>query len=223
MLGEIFNIEKVLNVCDKILYFLKINVFFLICNLPVLLFFLFVGISQVRACLPLFLLCTVPAGPALSAVFFSMNRILRGTETSAWKDYKAGYTDSWGQKAGIAAIQLLLVWIFWTNIEFFSLEISILPFTVLFCILFAATVLITPNLYLLASRYEMKTKEIFKGALMLSITRPGITLGNTAMLAVILMLLEIKAGTIVLFMASIYGFAIVFMNQKVLKTLEESH
>lgn len=223
MLGEVFNIENVLNVCDKILYFLKINFFFLICNLPVLLFFLFVGVSQVRTCLPLFLLCLVPAGPALSAVFFSMNRILHRTDTSAWKDYKTGYVDSWGKKIGTAALQMLLILIFWTNIEFFSIEFSILPLTILFVLLFAGVIIITPNLYLLASRYEMKVKDLFKGAVVLCITRPVITLGNTAMLAVILMLLELNAGTFVLFMASIYGFVIVFMNQKVLRAIEESH
>ena len=119
MFGEIFQIEKILGVCDRILYFLKINFFFLVSNLPVLLFFLFVGISQVRTYLPLFLICAVLAGPALSAVFFAMNRVLHKTDTTAWKDYKTGYLDSWGSKMGIAVIQLFLVWMFWTNVEFF--------------------------------------------------------------------------------------------------------
>lgn len=223
MLGEIFNIEKILGACDRILYFLKINFFFLISNVPALLFFLFVGISQVRLYLPFFLLCVLPAGPALSAVFFSMNRVIHKTDTTAWKDYKTGYVDSWGKKLGIAAIQMLLVWIFWTNVEFFSVEIPVLPLTVLFFILFAGTLLITPNLYLLASRYEMKLKEIFKGAVILGITRPVVTLGNTAMMAVVLMLLEIQAGTFILFIASIYGFMVVFMSQRVLRAIEESH
>ena len=97
MLSEIFNIEKILGACDRFLYFLKINFFFLVSNIPVLLFFLFVGISQVRACFPLFLVCAVWAGPALCGVFFAMNRVLHKTDTTAWKDYKAGYLDSWGR------------------------------------------------------------------------------------------------------------------------------
>ena len=70
MLVELFNLERILGFCEKFLYFLKINCLFLLSNLPVLLFFLFVGISQVRIYLPLFLLCLIPAGPAVSAVFF---------------------------------------------------------------------------------------------------------------------------------------------------------
>ena len=222
MFGDAFNMEKIMGACERILYFLKVNFLFVISNLPVLCFFLFVGISQVRTCLPLFLLCLVPAGPALCALFFSMNRVLRGTDTSAWKDYRKGYVDSWGRKMAVAGIQMMMVWILWTNVEFFAVQIPVLPLTVLFTLLFAFCLLITPNLYLLASRYEMKIKDIFKGAAMLSITRPVITLGNVAMLAVVLMLVEIQAGTAVLFVASLYGFVVVFMNRKVMRELEES-
>lgn len=222
MFGEIFQIEKILGVCDRILYFLKINFFFLVSNLPVLLFFLFVGISQVRTYLPLFLICAVWAGPALSAVFFAMNRVLHKTDTTAWKDYKTGYLDSWGSKMGIAVIQLFLVWMFWTNVEFFSMEIPVLPLTILFFLLFAGVIIMTPDLYLLASRYEMKVKDVFKGAVILGFTRPVITLGNTAMLVIVLILLEIQPGTFMLFIASIYGFMVVLMNQKVMRVIEES-
>lgn len=222
MIGEIFNMEKILGVCERIMYFFKINLLFLISNISVLIFFLFVGISQVRSCLPFFLLCVIPAGPALSAVFFSMNRVLHNKETTAWKDYKTGYLDSWLKKAEITALQLLLVWIFWTNVEFFALQMPVLPLVVIFTVLFAGSLLITPNLYLLASRYEMKVRDVFRGAVILCFTRPAATLGNTAVLALILMLLEIQPGTVVLFMASVYGFAVVYMNQKVLKAIEES-
>lgn len=222
MFGELFSLEKILDVCEKFLYFLKINVLFLLSNIPVLLFFLFVGISQVSVCLPLFLLCAVFAGPALSAVFFSMNRMLRKKETGAWKDYKTGYLDSWGRKMLIAGIQALAILIFWTNIQFFSVQMPFLPLAILFIILFAVTLLMTPNLYLLASRYEMSVTELLKGALVLCITKPLVTLGNTAMFLVILVLLEIKAGTFILFIASIYGFVVVFMNQRVLGAIEAS-
>lgn len=221
-MSELFHIEKILDACDRFLYFLKINLLFLLFNLPVLMFFLFQGISQVRTYLPFFLLCMVPAGPALSAVFFSMNRLLRGVETTAWKDFKTGYTDSWGKKILLAVIQTAAILVFWTNVEFFSVQIPVFPLMVLFLILFLAAVLITPNLYLLASRYEMGIKDYLKGAVMLLVTKPVLTIGNIALIAFILMLLEIKAGTFVLFMASIYGFLVVFMSKNVIRALDES-
>lgn len=221
MLSELFHLDKILDVCDKIWYFLKINLLFLVSNIPVLLFFLFVGITHVREYLPFFLVCLIPAGPAFSGVLFAMNRMFRGTYTTAWKDYKAGYTDEFWKKMLLAAIHGMVLWIFWTNVEFFSLQTPCLPLMILFIVLFAGTVLMTPNLYLLASRYQMAVKDYFKGAVLLTITKPALTFGNLAAAVFVLMLLEIKAGTVVLFMASIYGFLIVFMNRNAVRMLDE--
>lgn len=78
----------------------------------------------------------------------------------------------------------------------------------------------TPNLYLLAARYQMGVKDYLKGAMLLTISKPALTFGNIIAAVFILMLLEIRAGTVILFMASIYGFLIVFMNRKVLGILD---
>lgn len=221
MLGEVFRIDNILNTCEKILYFFKVNLLFLLCNLPMVLFLLFVGAGQVRAYLPLFLLCMVPFGPALSAVFFAMNRLLHKYDTTAWNDYRQGYIDAWGQKMMVSAIHMLLIWMFWTNIEFFSIQMPILPLLIVFVVLFVAVILATPNLYLLTARYRMPLADIWKGALMLTITRPLLTLSNCVIFAFALMLLEVRAGTMILFLASIYGFLTVFLNQQVFKQLDK--
>ena len=169
MLGEIFHIEKMMGACEKIIYFLLVNLFFWGSNLPLLLFFVFVGISQAETFLPLFLLCAIPAGPALCGVFFSMNRMLKGTEVSAWKDYWAGYKDGFLKKLGVAAIQALMVGMFWTNIRFFTVQCPVFLLALLFILLFAVSLLMTPDLYLLASRYDMSIRDIWKGALALCV------------------------------------------------------
>lgn len=116
---ELFHIEKVLGFCERVCYFLLVNLLFVISNIPILLFLLFVGASQIRECLPLFLLCLVPMAPALSAVMYTMNRLIHGTERTAWKDYKKGYCSDFVQKIVLGAGQLLVILLCWTNIEFF--------------------------------------------------------------------------------------------------------
>lgn len=220
MFGEVFQVEKVLGFCEKLWYLIGVNFLFLISNLPVLLFLLFVGSGQIRTCLPLFLLCLAPAGSALSALFYTMNRLLSRTESGAWRDYRKAYTDDWKQKYLLGGGQMLVLFILETNIEFFALQIPVFPLMIFFAVLFAAAILVTPNLYLLASRYQMRNRDIVKSALILLVTRPVSTLGNVVALGVILMLFELKAGTAVLFMGSVYGILVAFMNQRVLRTLE---
>ena len=222
MFSEVFQMDKILGFCEKLWYVIGANLLFLLSNLPALLFFLFVGASQVRTCLPFFLWCMVPAGPALSALFYTMNRLLSKTETGVWRDYRKAYRDDWGQKYLLAAGHMFLILVFEINIEFFAVQIPVFPLMILFVILFAAALAVIPNLYLLASRYRMKNRDIVKTSLILLVTRPVSTLGSIVSLGVILMLFELKAGTAVLFMGSLYGFLIAFMNRKVLHSLEES-
>ena len=217
---ELFHIEKVLGFCDKVWYFFTVNLLFVISNCPILLFLLFIGAGQIRECLPLFLLCLVPMAPALSAVMYTMNRLIHGTEGKAVKDYKKGYCSDFLQKIGLGAGQMLVIIMCWTNIEFFTLQVRIFPFTIIFMILFAVAVLVTPNLYMLASRYEMKNIQIAKTAVTLLIAKPVSALGNIVALGVVLAAFEISAGTTVLFMGSVYGFLVMFMNQSVLRKLE---
>ena len=212
---ELFNIERVLGFCEKICYFFTVNLLFILSNIPVLLFLLFVGAGKIRECLPLFLLCLVPTAPALSAVMYAMNRLIQGTEGRALRDYKRGYCMDFMQKALLGAGQLLAILICWTNIEFFSIQIRIFPLVILFVLLFAAAVLVTPNLY------KMGNPKIVRTAVTLMIVKPVFTLGNIVALLLILAAFEISAGTTVLFMGSVYGFLVMFMNQSVMKKLEE--
>lgn len=223
MLSELFNIEKFIGFCDKIWYFIKVNFMFIISNIPVLAFFLFVGIGNIRVYLPLFLVSLLPMAPALSALMYAMNRMIHGVDSGAVKAYVKGYKSDFFQKIKLGAGQLLAVWILWTNIEFFTIQMPVLPLAILFSVLFAAAVLVTPNLYLLASRYEMKNMQIVRTALTLMVVRPVMTLGSIAALGIVLAAFEIVAGTAVLFMGSVYGFLIVFMNQRVLSQLEETN
>lgn len=216
-----FNIEKILGMCERLMYFLGVNLCFLAANLPVLLFFLLAGISQVRECLPLFLLCMVPFGPSLSAVFYCMNRMLNNTETGVFRNFLHGYKSDLGMKLTVSFLQMFAILILWTNVEFFRYQIVIPVLSVLFAILFAVVLCMTPTLYLLASRYRMSARQLIQDALILLITRPVITLGNIAAFALVLMCLEIQAGTTVLFMGSAYGFLVAFMNRRVIQELDE--
>ncbi len=219
-MSELFNLEKILGICEKICYFWLINFMFVVSNLPVLVFFMFVGIHRVRTYLPLFLLCMVFMAPALSAVFYAMNLLVRGTEGKTVRDYMRGYLRDYRQKLILGAGQMLLVFILWTNLEFFSLHVKSIGLTIVTVLLLAAVILVTPNLYMLVTRYEMKNLRIIKTAVVLMVARPVMTLGNVVALGIILMAFELSAGTTVLFMGSVYGFLVMFMNQRVLNELE---
>lgn len=215
--------DKIMGFCEKVCYFFVQNFLFALCNLPVLLFLFFVGAHQIRTCLPLFLLCMVPMAPALSAVFYSMNRLIRGIESGPLRDFKKGYRQDFCQKTVMGCFQMLFIFVLWTNVEFFAVQMKNIPLTVIFGILFAVAVLITPYLYMLLSRYEMKNLKVLQAALTLMFVKPVLTLGSVAVLGLVLMAFELSPGTCVLFAGSVYGFLIMFMNRRTMQELEEKN
>ena len=158
-MGELFRIDRVMGFCEKVCYFFIINLLFIVSNIPALLFLLFVGAGQIRECLPLFLLCLLPMAPALSAVMYAMNRIIRGTEGKAIRDYRKGFFSGFWQKIRLGCGQLFVIFMCQANMEFFSVRMKSLWMAVVFAVLFAMAVLITPTLYMLASRYEMTDRS----------------------------------------------------------------
>lgn len=220
-MGELFSMDRVMGFCEKVCYFFIINLLFLISNLPVLLFLLFAGAGQIRECLPLFLICILPAAPALSAVMYAMNRLIRGEERTGFCDYKKGYCSGFLQKIKLGAGQLSAVFVLWTNLEFSAVQLRIFPLMILFVILFVITILVTPNLYMLAGCYEMKNMQIVKTAVTLLVVKPALTLGSAAAFLLILAAFEISAGTTVLFMGSVYGFLVMLISQGTLRELEK--
>lgn len=221
MHSEVWNMERILNICEKICYFFLVNLLFLLSNLPALGFFLFVGISQTGVYLPLFMVCLLPLPLSLSAVFYAMNRLIRGTEGKAFRDYRKGYKTDLPQRFRLGACHLLVLFILWTNIRFFTKTMPNVLFTVLFALLFAFGIAAAPNMYLLSSRYVMNNREIIKTACILTVTRPACTLGTLSALGIVLAAFEILPGTAVLFMASVYGFFVDFISQRMLESLEK--
>lgn len=222
MFGELFRIEKILDFCEKVCYFFVINLLFIGSVTPVLLFFLFIGISQVNVYLPLFLLSMTSVPPAFCAILYAMRQMIDGRERGAVKDYFRGYRMDLLQKFKLGCAHMTVLFILWTNTRFFTKIMPVRPFALLFGILFAFTVIIFPNLYLLASRYAMDNLKTAKTAIGMTMTKPVCTLGNIAAFGIMLILFEVAAGTAILCMFSIYGFLVVFMNLKMLRVLEES-
>lgn len=58
----------------------------------------------------------------------------------------------------IGFVHMLILLILWTNVEFFHYQVVFPVLSVFFGLLFLVAVLITPTLYLLASRYHMGSR-----------------------------------------------------------------
>ncbi len=220
-MGDFFNLEKINYICSYILWFFVGNFYFNLCNIPLILYFLFFGIRNIFSSLTLFLLCLLPAGASFTALLSVMGKLLRNKEVSITKDYFSSYKKNFVQSSLLWALQLALFLMFYVNIEFFKkldLGYLLMPFFyVAMLLLFSISMYIYP----LISRFNLKNIDALKISLVLCISKPGITLGNIIVLLFSLMLIEIKLSYAVLFVASIFCFILMFFQKNLLKDLEE--
>lgn len=222
-MSEFFNLDRIFDTFNYIFWFFLLNLFFMIFNIPIVSFFIFVGISNISSYLPLFLVCLIPIGPSLSALLYCMGKLIRNRDLNIINDFKKGLKINFKQSLILWCCELLLVFMLYSNIKFFSTARFSLVLTCLFVSLLILLLLITPYIYVLLSRFSMTNMNIIKSSLILVFTRPILTISNILILIVSLILFEISPGTVVLFISSIFTFLISFANKSLLLELETSN
>lgn len=220
-MNEIFNVEKIMSFCNYIFYTLVLNILFLFSNIPMVLFLTTVGIGEIDTYLFLFTLCFIPVAPSLCAVFYCMNKLIRDKDIRVFYDYKKGYTKNFKQSILFSIGEAVIFIILNINLKAFMTIIPSFFFTIVFSILLLMMFLVTPNIYMLTMRFKMSLLDILKAAITITIGKPLLTLGNLSAFLFTLMLYEIVPGTIVLFFISIYSFLVLWINQKLLISLED--
>ena len=203
---DIFNLQKVLNAFNYVFWFFCLNIFFLIFNLPLVFFLLFIGLEGIFTYLPLFLLALLPLMPSLTVLFYCMGKLIREKDLDLFHDICKGLKLNFKQSLLIWSGELILILILVSNIRFFTLYKFNLFFTCIFIALSILLVVITPYIFVLISRFSIRSYDLIKNSLILAITRPILSITNILT---------------VLFVSSIFSFLIVFCNKALLESMEK--
>ena len=108
---EGFSLQKILNAFNYVFWFFGLNIFFLIFNLPLILFFMFIGLEGIITYLPLFLLTLVPLMPSLTVMFYCMGKLIRDKELDLFHDIFNGLKLNIKQSLLIWCGELILIFI----------------------------------------------------------------------------------------------------------------
>lgn len=220
-MSDFINIQKILTFFNYVFWFLTLNVFFLVLNTPLVLFFLFVGISKITTYLPLFLISAIPFAVSFTALIYCMDKLLKNKEISPVRDYFKAVKSSFSNSTIMWVIELLAIFIIYTNIKFFNNMNASVLITGFFVLLLLILLCVTPYTFILTGKFSMNILSTVRSALVLTITRPVATVSNILCLLVTLVIFEVNPGTTFLFMGSIATFLMVFINRNLIKELEQ--
>lgn len=219
-MSEYFNFNKLFDICNYIFSFLILNLLFMLLNLPAIFFILFVGISNIFNYFPLFLICLIPLMPAFNILVYCMSKCFKNKGFNLLKDFKKGFILNFKQSLIIWIFELIFVFVLYSNITFFKVAFNNTIISCIFLGLLILLLLMTPFISLLISLFSNTSLNVIKNALVLTFTKPLLTLTNILVLLVALVLFEISPGTIFLFIGSLISFLFVWANRSLINELQ---
>lgn len=219
-MSEIFNIDKIFDVFNYIFYFFILNLVFLFFNIPVILFMLFVGVSNITTYFPLFLLSLIPTMPAFTILIYCMDKLFKNKSLSLFTDIKKAIKFNFKQSFFVWAIELILFLALYSNIRFFTSIYKNGFLSAVFLGISLLLVVVTPFLFILISLFSTDSLNNLKNAFILTFTRPILAITNILILLIALVIFEISPGTTFLFAASIVAYGLVFANKALIAQLK---
>ena len=218
---DIFDLDKIFDTFNYIFWFFMLNVFFLLLNIPIILFFIFIGLSKMFDYFPLFLLCLIPSAPSFTAILYCMRKLIFTGDLNLFSDFKKGIKLNFISALKIWIPELIIILILFSNIKFFTVFYKNIILVCIFSALLILVFSITPYLYILVSRFSMNSFDILKTSFTLTFTRPIITITNILLFIISIIIFELSPATMSLFIISILAFSIIFFNKYLIKELEE--
>lgn len=222
-MNKYFNFENLNTIFNYIFWFFVGNIYFLICNIPFIVYLLLFSFKSFQSSIVLLFMALLPLGPSITALLYVMGKLIRYKDISITKDFFSSYKNNFATSITTAFIYEILIFMLFFNITFFkatSYGSLLMPFfyislLVIFCCITYS--------YTLIARFHISTINVLKNSLILCISNPLITLGNMIIFLFALAFIEIKASYAFLFLSSIVCFLLMFFQENLFKELQEKN
>ncbi len=195
------------------------NFWFLIMILPLVLYmYKFEG----NISMPIMLLLSILMGPAVTALFSIMGKLLREGEISPTKDFFHFYKLNFLQSLLVGVILNLAISIAYFDMDYFGSSGN-KPFSYFFLALLVLVIMLSMYIYPIISRYNIRIGHLFKLSINLLIKKIYISLTCISIIIIVFGILRISRLSLIalLFGASIICYLIMRIERKMIDELEE--
>lgn len=220
-----FGEGPIYTITNYIFWFFLGNLYFLLLNIP-LLFILLMLFSTGNTALPtgfttIFIICLIPIGPAAAALLSVMGKLIREKDIQITRDFFKAYKTNFIQSLFFGALEIVLISVLLFDIKFFIAQSYPRFLTVFIFIVIAFIFSMGLYVFPIISRFYLSTKDILKTAAYFTIKKINITLLNLASFLVVGFIFFKVSTFVLVFIASIICYLLMFYQQKVLLEIEE--
>lgn len=205
-------------ITNYIYWLLLTNIYFILAN-SIFLFF-FMTLQQSFSNIILYFLALIPTGPAISALYYSMEKLIRTRELSPTKDFFEGYKKN--------VKDTLLLWIpilsvfFILLVDFQHLQESNQMFANIMLLLMIIGAVLTMNTLAINTRFKFRIRDIYKLAVYYSFNKFKNTIGGMVIIFLVAVLTVLTTNFLIIFISSIVAYLLMLNAKEMLNDIESN-
>lgn len=214
---DIYN-NKVYIITSFIMNLFVPDLAFLLMTSPLVIYILWPGNEWTLSAI---LILSLLVGPAITALFSTMQNLCRYKDIAPWHDYFKSYKTNFGQSLFITAVINFAVTVCYVDMGYFtSLNKNI---SYIFLGLIVVILMLCFYVYPILARFNLKTIDVFKIAVKVFVKKIYFTVTYAAIIIIMLWLIKITGIALIglLVGVSIFCYIISLIQKKVIDEIED--
>ncbi|EKQ50895.1 MULTISPECIES: YesL family protein [unclassified Clostridium] len=212
--------KPIYSITNYIIGFFLSSIYLAICNILLIVFFIFVALSPDNFNLFLLFICLIPLGPSLGALYSTIGKIIREKDiyfsSFFWHSYKKNFLSN----LKLWLIELILIAIFFVDFKYFYVNMPQTGIHIIFALLIVISLIMGLYAFSINSRFELKLKDLLVLSLYYMIKKFPITILKIAVLTLGYYLLKSVTIIFLIFVPSIICAIFFYYDKNILLEIE---
>lgn len=211
----------IFTITNYVWWFLMGNFYFWIMNIPFIFVYL-ISTKSGESNFGMFLvLSAIPIGPALTALFSVMGKLVRERDLDITKDFFKSYKINFFESLFFWILELLVIAVLYMDKVYIISKFDIPIFEVIFMFLIFMCISMTFYVFPIISRFCFKKTEVIKISIYYLVKKFYIGVIGLAEVYVIYMIINRFAPIILFFSVGMICYIIMFLFKNTMKKMEE--
>ena len=207
-------------ITNYIIGFFLSSIYIAICNILLILFFIFTAIFSDNFNLLLLFIAIIPLGPSLGALYSSIGKIMREKDIYFSSYFWSSYKNNFISNLKLWLIELIAITIFFIDFQYFYLNMPQKGIHIIFAVLIIISLVIGFYSFAINSRFEIKLKDLLVLSLYYMLKKFPITILKMAVIALSYYLLKNISILFLNFIPSIICFIFFYYDKSMFTELE---
>lgn len=207
---------------NYIYWLLLLNIYFVLTN-GVFIFF-FMTLQHSFSNIPLYFLALIPTGPAIGAMCYSMEKLIRTKELSPTRDFFRGYKKNLKDTLSVWLPILIVYFILLVDLQYLrqsSTETSQI-LSIVIMVLTVIWTIICMNVLIINAQYKFRLRDVWKLSMYYSCIKFKNTIGNFLILFLLAFITTITTDFLILFTSSIVAYLMMLNSKEMLVHIKEN-